>query len=208
MNRRMRTRMSGGVRGGGLSPPPTRFLLFACSDGRIHSMNLQRILNSQHSGVWALQISRRLPLGMGLRISKLVADWIATKKDLPLVQAIRLNRWVVSGCEWGADELDAAVRANLRHIAGSYFILFHYLDQPELLQKQVVFSQALDDLIAQTRELEAKSSRLRRSHEQFRPGSSVSGLARPACPGNIASRDFRIQPGCAVAAPVSPGFWP
>ena len=119
-------------------------------------MNLQRILNSQQAGVWALQISRRLPLGMGLRFSKRVADWIATKKDLPLVRAIRLNRWVVSGCKWGTDELDAAVRANLRHIASSYFVLFHYLSQPELLQKQVVFSQALDDLIIQTRDSKVK----------------------------------------------------
>jgi KDO2-lipid IV(A) lauroyltransferase len=111
-------------------------------------MNLQRILNSKKAGIWALRISRILPPSSGLRLASFAADQIAKNHNLPLVKALRLNRWVVSGCSLSGPALDEAVRRNLSHIAGSYYILFHYLNHPEELQGQVEFTPEAEDLIA------------------------------------------------------------
>jgi KDO2-lipid IV(A) lauroyltransferase len=55
---------------------------------------------------------------------------------------------VVSGSSLQGEDLDAAVRKTLTHIATSYYLLFHYLNQPLELQKQVQFTPEADELIA------------------------------------------------------------
>jgi phosphatidylinositol dimannoside acyltransferase len=115
-------------------------------------MNLQRILNSQNAGIWALRISRLLPPSFGLKFSLFIADRIAENRQLPLVRAIRANRWVVSGGQLSGAELDLAVRENLRQIARSYYTLFHFIDDPLGLQNQVNFTPSIDALIARSQE--------------------------------------------------------
>jgi lauroyl/myristoyl acyltransferase len=115
-------------------------------------MDLQHVLNSQQAGLWALRICRIFPPSIGIPFSRLVADQIALRKNLPLVKAIRLNRWVASDCRLNRLELDRAVRENLRHIAGSYYILFHYLDRPEMFQRSVRYSPSVEDMISKSRD--------------------------------------------------------
>jgi KDO2-lipid IV(A) lauroyltransferase len=115
-------------------------------------MNLQRMLNSRKAGIWALRISKFLSPAWGVQFSQLVADRIVLSRQLPLVRAIRLNRWVISGGQLAEAELDRAVRDNLRHLARSYYTLFHYIENPAALQKQVEFNQSLEDLIARSQE--------------------------------------------------------
>jgi hypothetical protein len=64
------------------------------------------------------------------------------------VRAIRLNRWVVSGGKLEGQALDQAVRANLRHVASAYYLLFHNIHSPRALQEAVVFSENIETLIA------------------------------------------------------------
>ncbi len=115
-------------------------------------MNLQRLVNSRKAGIWALRISKFLTPSMGLRFSQFVAGRIALKGELPLVRAIRLNRWVVSGEQLAGADLDRAARENLEQIARSYYTLFHYLGDPVALQKQVEYSQSIEELIARSQE--------------------------------------------------------
>ena len=115
-------------------------------------MNLQRMLNSREAGIWALRISKFLPPALGLRFSQFLAGRIALNRQLPLVRAIRLNRWVISGGQLLGADLDRAVRENLTHIARSYYTLFHYLDNPLALQNLVEFDPSIDALIARSQE--------------------------------------------------------
>ncbi len=115
-------------------------------------MNLQRILNSRGAGIWALRISKFLSPTAGLSFSRLVAAAIASQPQLPLVRAIRLNHWVVSGGALSASELDAAARLTLGNIARSFYTLFHYIDDPVGMQRQVAFNPWLEALIARSQE--------------------------------------------------------
>ena len=115
-------------------------------------MNLQRLLNSRQAGIWALQISKFLSPALGLRFSRFVAGRISLNRQLPLVRAIRANRWVISAGQLAGAELDRAARENLEQIARSYYTLFHYLEHPAALQKQVEFNQSIEALIARSRE--------------------------------------------------------
>ena len=113
-------------------------------------MNLQRMLNSRQAGGWALRVSKFLSPALGLRFAQFVADQIVTNRQLPLVQAIRANRWVVSGEQLAGLNLDLAVRDNLRYIARSYYTLFHNLHDPVALQSLVEFNQPILELIARS----------------------------------------------------------
>src|SRR4030067_1739817 len=111
-------------------------------------MDLQHIVNSREAGLWALRISQIIPPWIGFRFSYLLADRLAANRNLPVVRAIRLNRWVVSGGKLEGQALDQAVRANLRHVASAYYLLFHKIHSPKALQDAVVFSENLEKLIA------------------------------------------------------------
>ncbi|MCC7130185.1 MAG: hypothetical protein IT297_07290 [Anaerolineae bacterium] len=115
-------------------------------------MDLQRILNSQQAGSWALRISRMLPPAVGLQFAKLLASRLTLNRDLPLMQAIRLNRWVTSDFELEGAALDRAARQALYEIAASFYLLFHYINRPEALQELVEFSPEVDEVIALSRE--------------------------------------------------------
>jgi len=113
-------------------------------------MELQRTLNSQRAGIWALRISQFIPPRMGHWLANRVASWISTRKDLPLVRAIRLNQWVARGCGLNSVELDRASLAVLQHIASSYYTLFRHIDQPDWLRNQVVLSPQVESLITES----------------------------------------------------------
>lgn len=115
-------------------------------------MDLQRILNSKGAGIWALRISQALPPTVGFQFATLFAGRLARLKDLPIVKAIRLNRWVTSDYELQGEALDLAVRETLQQIAVSYYLLFRHIDQPDALQKLVKFSPEAEKAIAASQE--------------------------------------------------------
>jgi lauroyl/myristoyl acyltransferase len=103
-------------------------------------MNLQELLNSRAGGKIALTLARIMPLEVGYRVSRMFADWIASKDELPIVKGIRLNQWVVSGKLLSSNQLDLAVRDTLRHTARSMFLLFHFWTNYPALQRMIEFS--------------------------------------------------------------------
>lgn len=100
----------------------------------------------------ALRVSKFLSPPLGASFSRSFASWIALNRQLPLVRAIRANRWVISGGQLSGADLDRAVRDTLRHIAQSYYTLFHDLDNPVALQNLVDFNQSIQDLIVRSQE--------------------------------------------------------
>ena len=118
-------------------------------------MNLQSFLNSRRAGKLALLISGMLPPSMGHRLARYLADWISKHDQLPLNQALRSNRWVISQGGVTANQLEEAARQNLRNIAHSFYTLFHYLNDPVTLQNLVAFTPQIEDLIVRSQKSEA-----------------------------------------------------
>jgi lauroyl/myristoyl acyltransferase len=115
-------------------------------------MNLQSFLNSRQAGKLALRTSRLLPPGPGQRLASFLADRISSNNQLPLILALRANRWVISGGKLSASQLNEAARQNLRHIAHSYYTFFHNLSDPDALQSLVSFTPQIEELIARSQE--------------------------------------------------------
>jgi lauroyl/myristoyl acyltransferase len=111
-------------------------------------MDLQRILHSKKAGLWALRISRLLPPGLGFRLADYLGDRISSSPDLPVVKAIRQNRWVVSGGEIDPQKLEESVQMTFRNLARSFYLLFHLAGKPKEIQKVVLFGERMEQLIA------------------------------------------------------------
>ncbi|MBN1146199.1 MAG: hypothetical protein JXA78_03010 [Anaerolineales bacterium] len=115
-------------------------------------MDLQRLANSRQVGKIALGLSRILPLRQGRSLAHFIADRFAAHRGTPLVQAIRANHWVIRGGGCSSEQLDMATHDTLRHVAYSYYMLFHYLDNPVGLQKRVRFSPQAETIIERSRQ--------------------------------------------------------
>jgi len=118
-------------------------------------MNLQSILNSRRAGKLIFYISSLVPPVLGKRYAYSIADYLSTHNQLTLVQALRGNRWVISEGNLSSRQLDDAVKENLRHIAHSFYTLFHYIGNPVALQKLVYFSAQVEDLILRSQQRKA-----------------------------------------------------
>jgi len=113
-------------------------------------MNLNQLLNSPQSGRIGLSLAHILPIRTGLKLSDALAGQIARHTELPLVQGIRANQWVVGRESLSARDLDIATRDTLHHMARSMFLLFHHLHRPDSFWKFIapcptIFDELLDD---------------------------------------------------------------
>jgi lauroyl/myristoyl acyltransferase len=115
-------------------------------------MNLQGLLNSHRAGAVALRISRGIPPGLGYPLARFIADQIATRRQTPLVAAIRANQRMIRGENISASQLDQACIDSFRHIAHSYYTLFHWLDDPNGLQELVLFDSRIEEVIERSKQ--------------------------------------------------------
>ena len=115
-------------------------------------MLLNQILNSQKSGMLALKLAKRIPLSAGNWLSVKIASYLSSKKDLPMVQATRVNQWVVNGENIDHDALDSLVYDSLINFVKSMYYLFHYWDNVKELEKLIRFSPESEVLIERSRE--------------------------------------------------------
>jgi lauroyl/myristoyl acyltransferase len=138
-------------------------------------MSLHQILNSRQAGLWALRISQIIPPSVGRQVCRLIAGVLASNKDLLLSKSLRLNRWVVSGCQMDAPNLDRAVRKAAYNLAQSYFTLFHDLNRPEALQEKVSFTSDVEEFIF--------------NHQEKKNGLLVVGL-------HMSNFDLVMQAAC------------
>ena len=117
-------------------------------------MDLQQILNSRNAGMFVFRVSRFLPPALGQRLAYGIADYLSSRTDLALVEALKVNRWVINGGNLSSKQLNQAVKQNLRHIAHSFYTLFHYMDNSEELQKLVSFPPRIEELILRSQHRE------------------------------------------------------
>ena len=101
------------------------------------AIDLQNITNSPFGVGLASFIGQTIPPSVGYRITNLVAEWIATRRQSTLVRGIRTNQWVIRGAGLDREALDQAVRENLKNIAHSLYSLYHYIHDPKAIRDMV-----------------------------------------------------------------------
>lgn len=69
-------------------------------------MGLENLVNGPFGILIALSLGRLLPPTVGYRLAEKLGRSIAHNRKLSMVQAVRVNQWVVSGCRASVEELD------------------------------------------------------------------------------------------------------
>jgi lauroyl/myristoyl acyltransferase len=105
------------------------------------SNDIQQIMNSQLGVGLAFQIGRLAPTRIGLQVATLIANQIASRRDWKIVKAVRTNQWVVSGETLAGAALDQAVRTTFHNTARSIFDLYHYIRDPQAINRLIVLDQ-------------------------------------------------------------------
>lgn len=115
-------------------------------------MNLQALLTDRRAGKLAFSLSCLIPAAWGPPLARRIAGRIASAPDAPTVDALRLNRWVVSEGRLDGPALDAAARRSLEQMAEAFFHLFRSASRPQSLGRFVEFSPQVEELITRSRQ--------------------------------------------------------
>lgn len=115
-------------------------------------MGMQQLMNSQKAGEFALTLSRSMPPWLGYRVADLIGGLIARRKQIPMVQAVRANQWVISEGTLSGKQLDRAVRQVWKNVIRAFYLLFHAQRNPDILQDLVIFDPPIEELIRRSQE--------------------------------------------------------
>ena len=110
-------------------------------------MNLEQVINSQISLGFASVIATAFPPRLGYGIADGIADWIATRRGSEVVEAVRLNQWVVTGRNCSKETLDQSVRAVFHQSARSIYQLYHFLQDTEATRRLFIQDQTYQMLL-------------------------------------------------------------
>lgn len=111
---------------------------------------LQRVLNSKVGVGMALAIGRSVPSRFGYWLGSVGAGLMMRRPTSAMVQAVRINQWVVGGERASAVELDDAAHDVFHHTAHCLFDLYHHLSDEKWIRQRVTFGPALSALIEQS----------------------------------------------------------
>ncbi|HEY5981839.1 MAG TPA: hypothetical protein VIU38_00075 [Anaerolineales bacterium] len=109
-------------------------------------LDIDAVSNSQLVINLLSTVAGKLPQRTGYQVADLAAVIISQQKNSKLVRAIRANQWVISGERLGREELEAAVRATLRHSARAIFDLYHYVQNLAAAGERVTLEPAFEQL--------------------------------------------------------------
>jgi KDO2-lipid IV(A) lauroyltransferase len=109
----------------------------------------QEIVNGRFGIAFALGLARTLPPVLGYRVAFFLANRIANRRSLDMVQAVRANQWVVHGQRPSAAELDDIVSAAFRHTARCLYDLYHNLHNLPKMQELIDFGPRFEELVEQ-----------------------------------------------------------
>lgn len=115
-------------------------------------MSIEDLANNPWAGRFGLRLCRVLPPGLGRLLADGIARWLNRQAGSSMVRAIRLNQWVVSGCQASAAELDERQLVVLRQITRSFYALFHTYGRPAAMQAMIDFPPRLLELIERSQE--------------------------------------------------------
>ncbi len=100
-------------------------------------LDLDTFASSRFGLKVAAGIGRAAPPTFGHRIAATAARFAVGDSERALVQAVRANQWVASGCTLLGDALDERSRATIEHMARCVYDYYHLLDRPERLKLAV-----------------------------------------------------------------------
>ena len=98
-----------------------------------------------------LTIAHWVPTSIGFPIVKILADWISSREELPMVKAIRSNQRGIHQNELTDDQLSSLTRETVRNIAYSMYTMFHYWNNNKALQDMIKYSPESELLIKRSR---------------------------------------------------------
>ena len=101
------------------------------------SIDLQQVINSRIAVSLVSFLGRVIPPDIGYPICDLIANWVATRRDSKVVQAVRVNQWMVHGANLEKEALDKVVRETFRNNARNLYDLYHYIQNPEATQRMI-----------------------------------------------------------------------
>jgi lauroyl/myristoyl acyltransferase len=94
-------------------------------------IDLQQVINSPLAVRLVSFLGQVIPPGIGYPVCDLIADWVATRRDSKIVQAVRVNQWMVHGADLEKAALDKVVWETFHNNARNLYDLYHYTQRPE-----------------------------------------------------------------------------
>jgi len=119
------------------------------------ALNLQNILKGSFWITLINFLGRSLPPKQGHWLADRVAKILASRRELAMVQAVRANQWVVRGESLDKAAMDQAVLETLKNSALSFYNLYHYLEQPEVVRNQIIMD-SVTELLMQRKKFESR----------------------------------------------------
>jgi len=110
-------------------------------------MDLQAFTNSRYGVALALFLARSLPPWAGYWVGRRLANLIYRFRHSTIVQAVRVNQYVVSRGKLRGAALEARVRQVLHHGARCQYDFYHYLADPQAIRAKVHLDEKALDLI-------------------------------------------------------------
>ena len=110
-------------------------------------IDLQQIINNPFAVNLAFFLGRNIPPIIGYPLCNFIGDWITTRRDSNITQAIRANQWMARGANLDKEALDKAVQATLRNIIRDLYHLYYYVQKPKATQRLIQLNRLARDLI-------------------------------------------------------------
>ena len=111
------------------------------------SIDLQQVINSRIAVSLSSFLGRVIPPRIGYPIFDLIANWVASRRDSKVVQAVRVNQWMVHGANLKKEALDKAVWETFRNNGRNLYDLYHYIENPEATQRMISLSPVARRLV-------------------------------------------------------------
>jgi len=95
------------------------------------SIDLQQVINSRVAVALVSFLGKVIPPRIGYPICDFIINWVSTRRDSNVIQAIRVNQWVVRGANLEKKTLEKVVWETLRNNVRNLYDLYHYIQRPE-----------------------------------------------------------------------------
>ena len=105
-------------------------------------MKNQNLFNNPLGFAFVLTVARLLPPAAGYRLADTLGRYIARNQKSPVVQAVRTNQWVVSGCTLSKEELDERTEAVFIHRGRYLYDNYHFYHQQGSLADKIQFDES------------------------------------------------------------------
>ena len=111
------------------------------------SLDLQQLINSPFALRFTSLLARAIPPSVGYPLCDRIGSSLATRRDVKVTQAVRINQWVARGADLSELELDHAVRETLQNNARDIYHLYRYLGRPAAIRAMICLSPQAHEIL-------------------------------------------------------------